>query len=136
MDNPPSSRHWPLFLVGAFVFLLGPIGYVAQVSLGQIESMPWYIFGFSAVGLALMLASVRQRGGALRIIGLGFFVLFLAFECLVLLVFSRSPEYEGTVQTGSNIPAFTTSLADGRSFTHADLKAGQPTVLIFYRGHW
>ena len=35
-----------------------------------------------------------------------------------------------------HIPAFATSLADGKSFTEKDLATGIPTVLLFFRGRW
>ena len=39
-------------------------------------------------------------------------------------------------QPGNKVPAFATTLADGRTFTNHDLENGSNSVLIFFRGRW
>jgi len=62
--------------------------------------------------------------------------LLSAGEWYFILWMSRLPEYKGPVQVDKKIPEFTTTFADGNSFTEKDLQKGTPTVLVFYRGHW
>jgi hypothetical protein len=63
------------------------------------------------------------------------FTLFAAFQWWALLAM-RLPAYTGPVKDGQPFPAFATTLADGSSFTQADLQGDQNTVMVFFRGHW
>jgi hypothetical protein len=53
-----------------------------------------------------------------------------------LLVGTRTGPYTGPAQRDHKVPAFATTLADGRAFTDKDLDKGSPTVLLFFRGRW
>jgi cytochrome oxidase Cu insertion factor (SCO1/SenC/PrrC family) len=48
---------------------------------------------------------------------------------------SKLPAYEGPARAGDKLPAFTTTRADGSPFTEKNLQSGQPSALVFFRGH-
>jgi hypothetical protein len=140
-DNPsttvpdaPASR-WPFFLIGVVLFILGPVIYAVQ-SISAIPPTPWYLPILATLGVVLMLLSVVQRGGILRIIFLVPFAVLCAFEWYMLTVMSVTPAYTGPAQPDKKIPAFATTRADGRTFTNNDLEDGKPSVLVFNRGRW
>lgn len=129
--TPP--RGWPLFVLGVLVFFLGPVIYAVQLTaLGQ-TTMPWHMLILMSVGVVLMAASLWRRFGVLRTIGVVVFGLIALLQWTFMLALSRTPEYTGPAQRGTKVPAFATTLADGRSF--GNLEAGD-TVILFYRGHW
>jgi hypothetical protein len=84
----------------------------------------------------LALVSVLQRPTWTRIIAVVVLALLSAGEWYFILSMSRLPEYAGPVQVDKKIPEFTSTFADGTSFTQNDLQQGTPAVLVFYRGHW
>jgi hypothetical protein len=131
----PSPPRRPWFLVGVIVFFLGIGAYVIQFRLKQFVT-PWYAPVLATLGVALMGVSVWQRRGILRSIGLALFVLLCGFEWFLLLVATRTPAYTGPAQPGQKMPAFATTLADGRAFTNHDLENGSGSVLVFFRGRW
>ena len=133
VEAPPRRR--PLFVLGVLLFLAGPIGYAIQVSLAQ-WFVPWYVPVLATLGILCMAASVCQRPGVWRSIGLAFFVLIGAFEWFMLLVGTNTPAYAGPAQVGKKVPAFTTQLASGAAFTEKDLANGGKSVLVFFRGRW
>ena len=128
-------RHWPLFLAGILLFLLGPAAYVVQFRLKHLGA-PWYVPILASAGAALMIASVWRRRGVVRTIVLVLFAVVCGLEWQVLLVGSRSPVYTGPAQPGRKVPQFTATLADGRPFSESDLETGISTVLVFFRGRW
>jgi uncharacterized membrane protein YhhN len=132
--RPP--RGWPLFLLGVLLFFLGPVIYAVQLAgLGQ-TTMPWHMLILASVGVLLMAASVWRRFGVLRTIGVVVFGLLAVLEWTFFLAISRTPEYTGPALAGTKVPAFATTLADGRSFGSKNLEAGEATVILFNRGHW
>lgn len=132
----PRSLHWPLYVAGIVLFVLGPAIYAFQLSAKELVT-PWYLPILATIGAALMMLSVWRRFGVVRMIGLVLFALVCAFEWSGLLVVMKSPSYTGPATAGHNVPAFSARLADGRPFTEADLRNGPAaTVLLFYRGHW
>ena len=134
IDQP--SRRLPLFLVGALFFLAGPIGVAIQFIVLRHLTTPWYLPVLSTLGVALMAASVWQRGGVVRSVGLAFFALVCGLQWAMITFAMRTPEYTGPAQVNQKAQPFRASRADGRSFTQGDLAAGKATVLLFYRGHW
>ena len=98
--------------------------------------MPWYLPSLATLGVLFMIASVWQRRGIVRSVALGLFVLLCGLEWLFIVVLSRTPDYDGPAQVGSKVPPFTATLADGSQFSNQDLEAANPTVLLFFRGHW
>jgi hypothetical protein len=142
MENVPSNttvnaprRSWPLFLLGGLLFVLGPAIYFVQFKLGHLD-MPWHLPVLATVGVLCIAASVLQRRGVWRSLGLVLFALLCGFEWYLVLVFGNTPPYDGPAKVGYKVPEFAATYADGRSFANKDLEDGQRTVLLFYRGHW
>jgi hypothetical protein len=138
MENTPTintaPRRWPFFFIGVLLFIVGPVAYAIQMNMHRL-SMPWYIPILSTIGVLLMLLSVVQRRGIVRIVFLVLFMLFCGFEWMSLLATS-TPKYVGPAQTGHKLPEFSASLANGARFTNKDLENGTPSALLFFRGHW
>ena len=135
IERGPRPRHWPFFLAGVLLFLLGPPIYVVQFQWKHLTA-PWYVPIMATAGVALMGASVWRRRGIARTIGVLFFAIVCGLEWFLLSVGTATPLYSGPAETGRKVPEFTTSLADGTPFTEKDLKRGTPTVLLFFRGRW
>jgi len=131
---PP--RRWPLFSVGVLLFFLGPAIYAVQLGLMKNLGLPWYLPTLASIGVLLMAASLWQRRGVLRSVGLVVFVLVCGLEWFGVLVGPKTPVYTGPAQIGRKLPTFATTLADGRAFTDKDLENGSPTALVFFRGRW
>ena len=134
VSAPPRPRTY--FLLGVLIFSLGMVAFVVQYfGLQRLNVVPWYLPVLGTAGVALMVLSVYQRPRVWRSLGLAVFVLLAGMEWLLILG-SKLPEYQGPAKVGTTIPAFTTTLADGTSFSDQDLQKGKPTVLLFFRGHW
>lgn len=128
------GRGW--LWLGIGISLLALVSYFVETFQFKHLATPWYLPIAFTVGVLLALVSVRQRPTWTRVIASLVLALLSAGEWYFILSMSRLPEYKGTAQVDKKIPAFTTSLADGRPFTENDLQKGTPTVLVFYRGHW
>ena len=136
-ETPRAPRRlWPFFMVGILLFVLGPAIYVLQIRLKQLDVMPWYVPGMASAGVVCLAISFWQRRGLLRTIALVLFTVVCGFEWYFALVLARTPDYTGPGQVNSKVPAFTTTLANGKPFTDHDLESGTTTVLLFYRGRW
>jgi hypothetical protein len=133
VSAPPRPRTY--FLLGVLIFSLGVVTFVVQIFGLKRLVVPWYLPVLGTAGVALMVLSVVQRPRIWRILGLAVFVLLNGFEWFGILS-SKLPEYQGPAKVGETIPAFTTTMADGTSFSDQDLQKGNPTVLLFFRGHW
>jgi hypothetical protein len=136
--SPPVARsRGRLWLcLGVGLFLLGFLLNFLQIAVLKYLVTPWYVPILATAGALLALVSVRQRPTWTRVIALLALVLLSAGWWYFILSMSRLPEYKGPVQVDKEIPEFTTTFADGISFTEKDLQKGTPTVLVFYRGHW
>jgi CDP-diglyceride synthetase len=128
------GRLW--LWLGIGLFLLAVALFFVQAFAFKHLVTPWYMPILFTLGALSALVSVSQRRTWTRIIALAVLVLFSAFQWFFILSISRLPEYRGPVQVDKKIPEFTTTFADGSSFTERDLQKGTPTVLVFYRGHW
>jgi hypothetical protein len=134
VSAPPRPRLY--FSLGVLIFLLGIVTLGLQYfGLKRLNVVPWYLPVLGTAGVALMVLSVYQRPKVWRILGLTLFVLLAGMEWFLVLG-SKLPEYQGPAKVGTTIPAFTTTLADGASFTDQDLQKANPTILLFFRGHW
>jgi hypothetical protein len=133
--RPASTRRLPLFLIGILLFLLGPAIYVIRFS-SQIMETPWYAPILATVGVLFLIASVAQRPGVARMIGLVLLVAVCALEWFMVLVAFKAPPYTGPGVPGQMVPAFATTRADGTEFSNRDLAKGMSTVLLFFRGRW
>ena len=47
-----------------------------------------------------------------------------------------SPEAVRPILVGTPVPDGAVKAQDGQDTTLGELRAGQPSVLVFYRGHW
>lgn len=128
------GRLW--LWLGVGLFLLGFVLYFAQAFQFKQLATPWYMPILFTVGVLLALVSVRRRPTWTRVITSVILALLCAGEWYFILSVSRLPEYKGPVQADKKIPEFTTTFADGSSFTEKNLQKGTPTVLVFYRGRW
>ena len=128
-------RRWPLFALGLLLFVVGPVLYFGQISLKQLWT-PWYLPALATIGIMLMCASVRQRRGAWRSVGLLLFSLLCVAEWYLMLVAAKTPVYSGPAQAGSRLPSFAATLADGTPFTNKDVENEIRSVLVFNRGRW
>jgi hypothetical protein len=128
-------RHWPLFLAGIALFLVGPPLYVLQFRMKHLF-VPWYVPILATAGVVLMVASLRRRKGVARALILALFLGLCSLEWLMLAVGMKSPAYTGPALPGQRLPSFTAILADGTPFTENDLASGTSTILLFFRGRW
>jgi hypothetical protein len=134
---PPNTRsrgRW-YFWLGIGLCLLGPVLNMILMQMGYL-GLPWYALALSTIGVGLLLVAVIQRAGIARIVFLTLFGLFCGFQWYLVVFMSKLPAYEGPARAGDKLPAFTTTLADGSSFTQKNLESGQPTALVFFRGRW
>jgi hypothetical protein len=138
MENSTSlpPRHWPFFLLGVAVFVLGMVLYAVLLQMAYLGTFPWYLPILATLGVLLMALSVWQRGGKVRSVALVVFVLLCGFIWYRIVGSSHEPEYTGPAKPEHRIPAFVTTLANGKSFSNTDLAQGRPTVLLFFRGRW
>ena len=136
-DTPASAppRHWPLFLLGVLLFVIGPAIYFVQLRMQNLR-MPWYVPALATVGVLCMAVSVGQRRGVLRSVGLFLFVSLCGLEWSFILSLSKTPPYAGPDQPGSKVSEFAAVFADGKTFSNKDLEDGRRTVLVFFRGRW
>ena len=139
MENQtPASvppQHWPLFLLGVLLFVIGPAIYVVQLRMQNL-GMPWYVPALATVGVLCMAVSVGQRRGVLRSVGLFLFVLLCGLEWNFTLSQSKAPPYAGPDRPGRKVSEFAAVFADGKAFSNNDLEDGRRTVLVFFRGRW
>lgn len=138
LPAPPPTRCRPparwLFRGGWALVLLGLVGYAVQLAALKQFFVPWYAPVLATAGVLAMLLAVRQRWSVLRVLGLVLALLLTAGEWFFLVSLSRAPTYAGPA-TGQHVPTFAAIRADGTSFSDRDL-ASQPTILVFFRGHW
>ncbi len=76
---------------------------------------------------------VRRRT-ITRTIALVVVAALAGFQWFFLGSLMKLPDYEGPAKAGERLPAFHTTLADGRTFTEHDLADGRFSVLAFFRG--
>jgi hypothetical protein len=123
------------FWAGIIACLLGPAALFAQVKL-QYLSVPWYSPILATLGAFLLLVAVFSRRSIPRLIALVLVAAFAGLQWYFLAVLMKLPEYTGPARKGEPIPAFHTTLADGRSFTEEDLRDGSRHAMVFFRGRW
>ena len=100
-----------------------------------MTTIPWPTFALASLGVVLMGVSVWRRFGIFRALATAVFLLMTGFQFVLFFVIAKTPAYEGPAQVASKIPAFETTLADGRLFSNSDL-AKENTIFLFFRGRW
>jgi energy-converting hydrogenase Eha subunit E len=135
VTETPGSTGRALFWGGLALAVVGIPAFIAQSAMKR-QFVPWYIPILATLGVVLLVLSLRQRRSIARFIAVGLVAAFCAFSWFALGALIRLPEYTGPAVATKKLPPFSTTLADGRPFTHADLENGQTTVLTFFRGRW
>jgi hypothetical protein len=135
--NRTIARHpgRALLLVGVLVAVAGPALMILLMFAAKLLITPWYAPLLGTLGVALIILAMVRSRSIWRWTALVIFTLLVAFQWWAL-VAMRTPAYTGPVKDGQPFPKFATTLADGSAFTQADLKGGQDTVMVFFRGHW
>lgn len=113
----------------------GLLAMVVQFFVLKHLDVPWYMAVLGTLGAVLIAVAMFQRRSLFRGLALALFVALTALEWYTLVVLVRLPAYAGPARVGEPIPEFTTTLADGSSFSDRDLR-GDPAVLVFFRGRW
>ena len=134
VETMAPARRRPYFILGMLIFFSGMIIYAAQIATKHFVE-PWHVPILGTIGVLLMLLSVVQRPGILRIIGLLIFIALAGMEWFMMLGSKLEP-YAGPAKPGEKLPAFTASFADGSPFAAQNLEDGKATVMVFFRGHW
>jgi hypothetical protein len=124
-----------LILLGELLAIAGPVLMIVLMFAAKILIAPWYSPLLGTLGVALIILALIRSRSIWRWTAVVIFTLLAGFQWWALLAM-RTPAYTGPVKDGQSFPAFTTTLADGSAFTQDDLKGGQNTVMVFFRGHW
>ena len=124
-----------LLLLGMFFAVAGYVLMMLLMFAAKILITPWYAPLLGTLGVALIVLALMRSRSIWRWTALVIFTLFVGFQWWALLAM-RTPAYTGPVKDGQPFPAFATALADGSTFTQADLQGDQNTVMVFFRGHW
>ncbi|HVX16354.1 MAG TPA: hypothetical protein VHC22_34530 [Pirellulales bacterium] len=130
----PSSSGRKLVVTGVLLALAGPAGYAALIAAHRLP-MPWFLPISATLGAILIAASLWRARRVGRILALVVVLLLTGFEWMFVFA-TRLPAYTGPVAIGQPFPSFTTTRADGTTFTDDDLRGGQTNVLVFFRGRW
>ena len=131
----PRSQGRAYFWAGIAACLLGLAVAVAQFGL-KLLAVPWYSPVLATLGAFLLAVAAARRRSIPRVIALVLVAAFAGLQWYALAVLMKLPDYEGPARAGQPIPAFRSTLADGRPFTDADLRDGSRHVLVFFRGRW
>jgi len=123
------------FLAGLVACLLGPLLIFVQFGLKWLF-VPWYSAVLASLGAVLVLVSVIQRPGLMRVAALLFVAAFAAFQWYFHGWMMKLPEYAGPAQAGKQLPAFTAVQANGEPFTDTTLTDGTRRAFVFFRGRW
>jgi hypothetical protein len=136
VQAPPRSSGRAWLWLGIAVGLLAPAAYAAQLYVLHRLKSPWYVPILGTVGAAFVLFALTRRRGVGRIVAAVLLVALAAGQWAFLLALSKTPPYAGPLEVGKPFPPFATKLSDGSTFNQDDLKGGQPTVMVFFRGRW
>src|SRR5262245_35642969 len=135
--NKTTARHpgRSLLFHGVLLAVAGPALMMLLTFAARILITPWYAPLLGALGVALIIVALMRSRSIWRWTAVVIFTAFVGFQWWALLAM-RTPAYTGPEKDGEPFPAFATTLADGSAFTQDDLKGGQRTVMVFFRGHW
>jgi hypothetical protein len=129
------SRGRAYFWAGISACLLGLALAVVQFELKYL-AVPWYSPVLATLGAFLLVVAVARRRSIPRMVALVLVAAFAGLQWYFLVSLMKLPDYEGPARAGQPIPAFHSSLANGRPFTEEDLRDGSRHVLVFFRGRW
>ncbi|HEY7331058.1 MAG TPA: hypothetical protein VH592_25705 [Gemmataceae bacterium] len=124
------------FWAGIGACLLGVALVFVQMFGLKYLIVPWYSPILATLGAVLLLLSVVGRCSITRIVVLVLVAAFAGLQWYALGPMAKLPNYVGPAQPGKQLPSFQVVLADGRSFTEADLADGSRRVMTFFRGRW
>jgi hypothetical protein len=130
------SRGRGLFWLGLLACLLGPALAAAQFALLQRLDIPWYSPALASIGALMLLLSAAKRPTIPRVLFLVFTAAFAGFQWYAVTTLMKLPEYQGPIAAGKSIPPFTSTFADGKPFSEADLRDGSRRMMVFFRGKW
>ena len=137
LSTPPVDKARRPGRLAAFlafaVVLLSFLIYGLQVA-AHVLTVPWYVPIAGTAALLLMVRSLLLARTRWRVVGTVVLALLAGGEWYGLVWRSRLEPYDGPVKVGEPFPAFTTERADGTPFTQDDLKGGQNTAMVFFRG--
>jgi hypothetical protein len=121
-------------LIGVALPFLGIALYAVQLWQGRLWT-PWYLPLLGTAGFILVIVAVRQARGVLRWLALGLVLLLAGMEWTFVLA-TRLPPYSGPAAIGQPLARFSTTRADGSTFTDQDLKGDRNHAIVFFRGRW
>ena len=128
------SRGRGYFWAGLAVCVLGIAAVVVQFAVG-IPKTPWYSPVLATIGALLLLLALARRFTIPRVLGLLLVAGFAGLQWYFFGVMMKLPDYKGP-EAGRPVPAFTATLADGRTLQDSDLRDGKRSILVFFRGRW
>jgi hypothetical protein len=131
---PATGRGY--FWAGLGLAVLAFALCVGQIMLLRRLVVPWYLPALTTLGAVLLLVAVARRWSITRVIALVLIAALAGLQWHFLLNMVNLPEYAGPARIGQPLPAFQTTLADGGSLSDVDLRDGDPTVMVFFRGRW
>ena len=133
-DKRRTSGRFYL-VVGIMLALSGVAIYALQLQV-RVLITPWYAPILATTGLLFVVTSLMQSRSIWRYTAAGLLALFAAGQWAMLFGPMSAPAYTGSAQAGRPFPAFTTTLANGSTFTQENFKGNLDTVMLFFRGRW
>jgi hypothetical protein len=128
------GRIW--IWIGILVLVGGIVAVILQYTVFKQLMMPWYAPALATLGVLLVAVATFQRPTFTRGLILAVVVAATVFEWYALVVLTQLPAYAGPARVGEPVPVFSTTLANGDTFSDRDLQSGDPAVLLFFRGRW
>jgi hypothetical protein len=125
-----------LLWTGMALAIFGALAYMVLLGKAELLHIPWYAPVFASVGAVLVFLSILQKRTLWRLLGLLLVVGLAGLEWWFLLSYTKLPQYQGPLAAGRAFPAFEAKTAAGQPFTQQQFISDQPTLLIFFRGHW
>lgn len=127
-------RAW-LALLGLVLTLAGPFVYISLLWHPFLRSTGLPAFILIASGcIVAMLALRRDRRWRVWLLT-GAALAWSAFFAVGFFVFAALPPAH-VLADGERAPDFSLPDAKGNTVSLADVRAGGPALLVFYRGHW
>jgi hypothetical protein len=125
-----------LLWAGSGLCVLGIALVAVQFGVVKTLFVPWYSPALATLGALLLVWSLAQRRTIARMIVLVLVAALAGFQWFFYGSMTKLPDYAGPAKEGARLPAFRTTLADGRTLSEQDLEDGTFRVLTFFRGRW